>query len=190
MEKKGNNKNIVMRFWGHLRTVHKHRKLVFRYCRKCGITGQGLTHDLSKYQPTEFWVGVKYFRGDRSPNDMERKVNGTSLAWLHHKGRNKHHLEYWIDYSSEDGLYAGLPMPLRYIAESVCDRIAASRVYLGDQYHDDSPLLYYQYSRSHYLMHKTTDEAFLRYLTLLANSGEEACFAQIASELQNSKNDH
>ena len=32
-----------------------------------------------------------------------------------HKGRNKHHLEYWIDYSiNKTGLY-GMKMPLRYV---------------------------------------------------------------------------
>ncbi len=118
---------------------------------------------------------------------MERRLNGMSLAWLHHKGRNKHHLEYWIDYRTGDGLFTGLPMPLRYIAESVCDRIAASRIYLKDQYTDESPLHYYLHSRPHYVMDESTDQAFLRYLHLLADSGEDACFRQIASDLKDAR---
>ena len=77
----------------HFKTITAHRHLVCRYCFRLGLYGQGLKHDLSKYSPTEFWRGAKYYQGDRSPNDAERMKNGTSLAWLHHKGRNRHHFE-------------------------------------------------------------------------------------------------
>ena len=83
----------------HLRTVNRHRHLVRKYCFRLGLYWQGLTHDLSKYSPTEFWRSAKYYQGYRSPNDQERLVNGVSLSWLHHKGRNRHHFEYWTDYS-------------------------------------------------------------------------------------------
>ena len=56
-------------------------------------------HDLSKYSREEFWTGVRYYQGNRSPNAAERETVGFSKAWLHHKGRNKHHYEYWIDVS-------------------------------------------------------------------------------------------
>ena len=82
----------------HLRTVGRHRRLVRHYCLRLGLVWQGLTHDLSKYSPTEFWRSAKYYQGYRSPNDQERLENGVSLSWLHHKGRNRHHFEYWIDY--------------------------------------------------------------------------------------------
>ena len=77
-----------MQFRAHLHTVNRHRRLVRRYCLKLGLVWQGLTHDLSKYSPTEFWRGCKYYQGWRSPNDQERLENGVSLAWLHHKGRS------------------------------------------------------------------------------------------------------
>lgn len=121
-----------MQFRAHLHTVNRHRRLVRRYCLKLGLVWQGLTHDLSKYSPTEFWRGCKYYQGWRSPNDQERLENGVSLAWLHHKGRNRHHFEYWIDYCRrEDGtIYiGGCKMPKKYVAEMFCDRIAACRVY-------------------------------------------------------------
>ena len=86
-----------MDFWGHLKTVHRHRALVRKYCFRLGLYWQGLTHDLSKYSPTEFWAGVKYFQGDHSPNDAQRKAYGYSASWMHHKGRNRHHFEYWTD---------------------------------------------------------------------------------------------
>ncbi|MBR5896772.1 MAG: catalase, partial [Lachnospiraceae bacterium] len=77
--------------------------MVRRHCFKVGLYWQGLIHDLSKYSYTEFSAGVKYYQGVRSPNVAERNINGYSKAWIHHKGRNKHHYEYWTDYSIETG---------------------------------------------------------------------------------------
>ena len=139
-----------MQFRAHLHTVTRHRRLVRSYCLKLGLVWQGLTHDLSKFSPVEFWRGCKYYQGWRSPNDQERLENGVSLAWLHHKGRNRHHFEYWIDYCRrEDGtIYiGGCKMPKKYVAEMFCDRIAACRVYQGDRYTDASPYDYYQRSK-------------------------------------------
>ena len=86
-----------MDFWRHLKTVQRHRHLVRQYCFRLGLYWQGLTHDLSKFSPVEFWAGVKYFQGDRSPNDAQRRDKGYSASWMHHKGRNRHHFEYWTD---------------------------------------------------------------------------------------------
>ena len=118
-----------MDFWGHLRTVHRHRALVRKYCFRLGLYWQGLTHDLSKYSPVEFWAGVKYFQGDHSPNDAQRRAYGYSAAWLHHKGRNRHHFEYWTDYGLKGEGVVGVEMPKKYVAEMFCDRLAASKVY-------------------------------------------------------------
>ena len=71
---------------GHLRTIHHHKMLVMRGCFALGLYRQGLFHDLSKYSPTEFLVGAKYYTGSHSPNDGERRDRGYSLSWLHHKG--------------------------------------------------------------------------------------------------------
>ena len=89
-------------FWGHLRTILRHKRLVRRNCFRAGIYWQGICHDWSKYHPIEFWTGVRYYQeGKRSPNAYERETIGYSAAWLHHKGRNRHHYEYWIDLSSD-----------------------------------------------------------------------------------------
>lgn len=168
----------------HFRTITHHRHLVFRHCRKCGLFWQGLVHDLSKYSREEFRTGVRYYDGSRSPNDAERQATGYSFAWLHHKGRNKHHLEYWTDYRREDGQYSGLPMPLPYLIESVCDRIAACKVYRGADYKDDCALKYYLHSRPHYLLHEETDRLFQLYLGLLAEEGEDACFRRMKEDLK------
>ena len=100
-----------MHIFGHLRTVTRHRNLVLKHCFRCGIPLQGLKHDLSKYSPTEFWAGCKYYTGTRSPNEAERADKGFSAAWIHHKGRNKHHFEYWSDISKETKRYVFIKMP-------------------------------------------------------------------------------
>ena len=92
---------ILKNFTGHLSTVLNHRHMVMKHCFKAGIFFRGITHDLSKFSPTEFIQGVKYYQGNRSPNEKERETEGYSKAWIHHKGRNKHHFEYWTDYSPE-----------------------------------------------------------------------------------------
>ena len=62
------------------------------------VAVRGLLHDLSKYSPAEFIPSAKNFVGTRSPNEIEREKQGFSYAWMHHKGRNRHHFEYWTDY--------------------------------------------------------------------------------------------
>ena len=162
---------------GHLRTVNRHRRLVRRACFQAGLYWQGLTHDLSKYSPVEFLVGVRYFQGDHSPNEAERLEKGYSTAWLHHKGRNKHHLEYWIDYSpTGDHALCGCRMPERFVVESFCDRVAASKVYLGDRYTDASAWEYYRRSQDHYLLHPESRRLLEALLLTLRDQGEAAAF--------------
>ena len=118
----------------HFRTITKHKILVMKECFRVGLYRQGLLHDMSKYGWTEFRVGCKYYQGTRSPNNAERETLGYSSAWLHHKGRNKHHYEYWIDYSiNPGGKLVGMKMPKKYVAEMVIDRISASKNYLKEQ---------------------------------------------------------
>ena len=164
----------------HYKTIHHHKMLVMQGCFRCGLYWQGLTHDLSKLSPVEFWAGAKYWQGTCSPNNAQRKAEGYSAAWLHHKGRNKHHLEYWIDYSlGEESPLAGMKMPVEYVAEMFCDRVAASKTYLGDQYTDGAPLAYYEKSKTHYLMHPETRALLEQMLTMLAEQGENRTFHYI-----------
>ena len=162
----------------HFKTITHHRWLVLLGCFRLGLYWQGLTHDLSKYSLTEFRVGARYYCGNHSPNDGERQARGYSSAWLHHKGRNKHHLEYWIDYSPENGgKMAGLEMPVRYVAEMFCDRVAASKTYRGAAYRDSDPYDYYAHSVDHYIIHPDTAAALESLLRILRDEGEERAFA-------------
>lgn len=175
----------------HFKTITKHRNLVCRYCFRLGLYRQGLTHDLSKYSPTEFWRGAKYYQGTRSPNDAERKDIGVSLAWLHHKGRNRHHLEYWIDYCfDEDGTVrmGGNRMPIRYVAEMFCDRIAACRIYMKEAYTDASAYEYFIRSKDHLMIHPETSRELEEMLKKLKDEGEEKAFSYVRKKLEAEKN--
>lgn len=133
--------NIITKTWKHFCLVNKHRWLVFQLSIKAGIPWRGLVHDLSKYSPTEFWESVKYYTGERSPIIMARKEIGYSKAWLHHKGRNKHHFEYWEDLSKTERFPVFIPYP--YLVEGVCDKIAAGMAYKGKAWTKEEPLKYW-----------------------------------------------
>ncbi len=168
--------------WGHFRTITQHRMLVMRYCFAVGLYRQGLMHDLSKYSPTEFLAGCRYYQdGKRSPNNGEREAIGYSSAWMHHKGRNRHHFEFWNDYSVTAGKNGRPPlqavqMPRRYVVEMLMDRIAASRIYLKDQYNRHEPLKYFLKGKGHYLMNQQTAKELERMLRILDKKGERALF--------------
>ena len=167
-----------MKLLKHLKTIHHHKMMVMKYCFTIGLYRQGLLHDLSKYSWTELRIGMKYYQGDRSPNNAEREIWGFSTAWLHHKGRNKHHYEYWIDYSTKpDKILVGMPMPMNYILEMFCDRVAASRTYRGVLYKNSDPLDYFLAGKDHYLMHPHTMAVIQRLLEVLALHGEEKALA-------------
>lgn len=177
--------NLWNNFLGHLGTILNHKKLVRSLCFKAGLYKQGIMHDWSKYSPVEFFVGVKYYQGGkRSPNFGEKQKHGYSSAWLHHKGRNKHHFEYWIDYSAkpQDGLQ-GMAMPTRYVLEMFCDRVAASKNYNRDTYDDSFPLAYYTKNKGYYILHPNTRRLLEKLLKMLAEKGEEETFAYIRREI-------
>ncbi|MEG0971359.1 MAG: DUF5662 family protein [Lachnospiraceae bacterium] len=173
-----------MNIFRHFHTITKHRNLVMKGCFKVGLYRQGLLHDLSKYSPTEFFPGCKYYQGTMSPNNAERRDKGYSSAWLHHKGRNKHHYEYWIDYSGvKDKALAGMKMPVRYVVEMFVDRICAAKVYQGNAYTDSSALKYYEMGKNYYVIHEESMALLETLLQRLSNYGEEETFAYIKQEL-------
>ena len=153
--------------------------MVIKHCFKAGIGFQGLFHDLSKYTPTEFLVGAKYYKGYKSPNDVERMEKGYSSAWLHHQGRNKHHFEYWRDYDVNTHLMAPVKMPLKYVKEMFCDRLAASKVYMKDKYTDSHPLEYFRAGKAKTTAHPETMAILESWLVMLAENGEEETFKYI-----------
>lgn len=118
--------------WLHFKKICKHKRWVFHYCHLYGITWRGIKHDMSKFSPVEFWESVRYYQGDRSPIDACKEENGYSMCWMHHKGRNTHHYEYWQDDFDHGG--KPLVMPMDDAIEMLCDFLGAGRAYMGDAF--------------------------------------------------------
>jgi hypothetical protein len=147
------------------------------HCFKAGIPLRGMLHDLSKFSPTEFIAGVKYWQGNRSPNEMERELFGYSSAWLHHKGRNRHHFEYWHDVDPKTKKYHPVKMPVKFFKEMFCDRVAASKIYQGKNYTDAHPLDYFSRGNARLYMHPETAALLEKCLVMLRDKGEKETFA-------------
>ncbi len=176
-----------MKIWQHFKTITYHRYLVCRGCFRVGLYRQGLVHDLSKYSPAEFLVGARFYQGVRSPNAQEREVKGYSEAWMHHKGRNRHHYEYWTDMNPHSRVYEPVKMPRKYLVEQVMDRRAACMVYQGKDYHPGSELEYFLKSRERALMHPENRQELEFILTMLQKRGEEKTFAYLKKHVLRGK---
>ena len=151
----------------HFVTITRHRHKVMVHCFKCGIPLQGLVHDLSKYSPTDFFPSAKFYVGTRSPNEM------------HHKGRNRHHFEYWYDVDPVTKDYHAVRMPVRFAAEMFCDRVAASKIYRGREYTDADAWNYLRNGHHKKYFHPETLELLEGWLRLLAEQGEKAAFSAV-----------
>ena len=176
-----------MKIIKHFVTITKHRWEVRKICFKIGIFYQGLTHDLSKYSPVEFFNGAKYYLGTKSPTIAEREDKGYSAAWMHHRGRNKHHFEYWVDLNPQTKMYEPVPMPMNYLKEMFCDRVAASKIYQGKNYKNSHPLEYFKRGNARKKMHEATADVLEQWLTILAEQGEREAFRHIKKIKNNYK---
>lgn len=159
----------------HLRTVHTHRKWVRKYCFKMGLYWQGLTHDLSKYSLTELSM-CKYYTGKKSPHQVARETLGYSPSWIHHYHTNKHHFQFWWD-EDEEGKLIPMKMPYKYLLESFCDMLGASKAYNPDNW---QPQMLLDYWNNKCVGKRIMHEASVRFLDAqiknLVNCGEEAFF--------------
>ena len=173
--------------WKHFCTITHHRWLVRQGCFKVGLYWQGLVHDLSKYSATEFLIGARLYQGVRSPNAAEREEKGYSEAWMYHKGRNRHHYEYWTDMSPVTKNYESVPMPRKYLVEMVMDRRAACMIYQGKDYTAASALNYFERSREKSLMHPQTQQELRFLLTMLKDAGEQETFRYIKQSVLKGK---
>lgn len=145
-------KTLLINTVKHFIVITHHKWVVLKLCIKAGILWRGLVHDLSKYSPTEFVNSVKYFnQGKRSPIQLEKQERGYSKVWLHHKGRNKHHPEYWYDYNSPKQLPI---MPFKYACEMICDQLAAGIVYQGKDWTKEYQLNYWKKVKETFLLNE------------------------------------
>ncbi len=172
-------------------TICKHKWVVFNECRACGITWQGITHDLSKFGFEEFFSSAKYYCGDKSPHYAAAAENGYSAAWLHHKGCNKHHWEYWTDFYEEDGTIKVNVIPYKYVVEMICDWIGAGKVYEKDKWTNSSPIEYYYKARKGRHFNQKTETLIIHFLNVIKNNGLDEFHRQarnrMLKELYNNK---
>ena len=157
----------------HIRVVMRHKREVYKAMKLCGMPIQGVLHDMSKFSPTELFESIKYFQGGkRSPIEAAKEDKGFSDAWFHHRGRNKHHSQYWCDISF--GEVVPCEMPWRYVVELVCDTIGAGKVYLGDKWNNSSPIDYYKARDYKSFYHDKTREMLEAIYEDIAEYGWEA----------------
>ena len=162
--------NTLTKVVKHFGVITRHKWVVFRLCLKVGEPWRGLVHDLSKYSPTEFWESVHYFDGTHSPIIDCKKENGYSKAWLHHKGRNKHHSEYWIDLDAPEKTPI---MPYPYLAEMLCDKLAAGIIYEGKSWTKEYELEYWNREKENILINEKVKNLITDFLTQVAEQGIE-----------------
>lgn len=161
----------------HFIKICIHKKWVLYYCIKAGIPIQGILHDISKFSPIEFWEGVKYYQGTSSPIDACKKEKGWSAAWLHHKGRNKHHYEYWQDNFDNGG--TPIKMPLKYKKEMLCDYLGAGKAYYGNNFTYEKEFAWWEIKNSKPLAMHPDDKEFITYWLHQIVENEHAAFNKL-----------
>lgn len=162
----------LSKYWKHFKTICKHKAVVYSECKACGIMWQGIVHDMSKFGPTEFASSARHFQGNRSPIEAEKEMRGYSVAWLHHKGHNPHHWEYWTDYDSNGEIIVN-KIPSNYVIEMICDWIGAGKVYGGGNWSQSDPLDYYNKVRAGRHIHPQTEMLIINLLKLIRDEGLE-----------------
>lgn len=154
----------------HFKTVCKHKAVVYRECKACGIPWQGIVHDLSKFSPIEFSASAKYFQGYKSPIEEEKAKEGYSVAWLNHKGHNRHHWEWWTDFDDFGNIIPN-KIPSKYVVEMICDWIGAGMVYSKEKWTQEEPLNYYYKVRAGRHFHPETEKLIVTLLEIIRDQG-------------------
>lgn len=163
---------MIKNIFGHLRTILRHKRKVAHYCFMCGLYKQGIFHDMSKFSPVEFFESAKYYQGFRSPILACKEDKGYSLAWLHHKGKNKHHWEYWLD-DFEKGTIPK-KIPFKYVLEMICDFMAAGQVYKGKDFTFQVEYEWWLNKKKVILVHEDTMRLLTEIMDQMNQQGIEA----------------
>ena len=166
--------NTVTKCYRHFKIITKHKIEVMKACFKAGLYWQGVMHDLSKYSFAEFVSSAKYFQGDGSPIDAEKAEKGYSFAWLHHRGRNLHHWEYWIDNLSKGG--QPMKIPYKYCVEMICDWIGAGKVYNKEKWNQNETEKFFKLklSKNELVLHPQIQQFLTVVLEAFSDIGYEA----------------
>ena len=176
----------ISRAFHHLKTVLKHKYWVFRYAWMAGIPFRGIIHDFSKFSPTEFCKSVKWYNGKQSPVACEREVMGFSEIWLHHRGHNSHHFEYWVYWVDKDkdkdlgdgGVIVPI-MPFKDALEMVCDWLGAGRAYLGTDFSMTKQIEYFDRATNSPFIHPQTKLFVWLMYQGLANASDKKAMKKV-----------
>lgn len=140
------------KYWQYFKYVIEHKKNVGIECLKSGLIIHAITHDLSKFLPSEFIPYAKFFyETDRTKTYKQSDENNENFqkGWNRHQKRNKHHWNYWVSVTRNDEIIP-VPMPKKYIKQMVCDWRGMSRKF------GDNPKNYYQNNKHKMILHKDT----------------------------------
>lgn len=166
---------ILKKAWKHFCLITHHKWVVFKLCCKVGQPWRGLVHDISKYSPAEFGESIKYYVGTHSPITEAKIINGYSKAWLHHKGRNKHHAEYWYDELAPESTPV---IPYPYAAEMLCDKMAAGIIYEGKNWTKEFELSYWEKEKDEIHINEKVKDFITGILEQVAKDGIDKVFTR------------
>lgn len=119
--------------WRYLKYVLKHKWFVFVYCLRFGLIWRGITHDLSKFRPSEWGPYRDNFFSDKdmSEEESEKITADFQMAWHLHQQRNRHHWQYWTEYDGLGWSMKTFEMPRADMLEMVADWMGAGRAITG-----------------------------------------------------------
>jgi len=151
----------MWQYWSHLKYTTRHKYYVLIECIKEGIILRGITHDLSKFTPSEFSGYANFFfykngsKKSNTHNNSDEIKKAFDMAFDHHQNSNDHH---WRSYIS-DGRYDNSmtfirEMPHDAAIEMVCDWIGAAKANYENE--PDIPLPWYKKNRHKMLLHTHT----------------------------------
>jgi len=140
-------------YWKYFLYILEHKKNVGIECFKMGMPIHAITHDLSKFFPSEFIGYAKYFYGDK-----EKYKKDFDSAWLLHQHRNKHHWDYWV----KSDAYP-VPMPKKYVKQMVADWQGMGRKF------NDTAESFYNKNKDRFIMHDVTK----RYIEMIFYKGSK-----------------
>ena len=80
-----------------------------------------------------------------------------------------------------------MPMPVEYVVEMFCDRVAACKTYHKDNYKDRDALDYFMLGKGRYVMHEDAEKLLEKLLKMLTVKGEDYTFSYIRHLLKKHK---
>jgi hypothetical protein len=107
---------------------------VFKYGRELKVSiWQLIIHDWTKLAPLEFIAYANWFHRTSTPYSVEETtlLNNFNYAWLNHIHRNKHHWNWWIYASDQEGVRV-IRMEEKYLREMIADWKSVGMCLKGD----------------------------------------------------------